>query len=189
MWHSDILKELDTLLLVRWGQIQSPPESLERMQVFCSQQTAWRKKKSPFTIPEPPSSCRQSCSHGSRSDEVSNISALQCWHVKLIGHLHIVVSDQLEAKPRISSFHPNWSSSWDSTQSFIWFSQDFYIYITTTFESSYKNKFKWLAMSVGGKTYQLERRGWKEGREKSYCGRTDVFLSPLDSFFITSLNF
>lgn len=36
---------------------------------------------------------------------------------------------------------------------------------------------------------QLERRRWKEGREKSYCGRTDVFLSPLDSFFITSLNF
>lgn len=45
------------------------------------------------------------------------------------------------------------------------------------------------AMSARGKTDQLERRGWKEGREKSYCGRTDVFLSPLDSFFITSLNF
>lgn len=44
-------------------------------------------------------------------------------------------------------------------------------------------------MSAPGKTDQLERRGWKEGREKSYCGRTDVFLSPLDSFFITSLNF
>lgn len=31
--------------------------------------------------------------------------------------------------------------------------------------------------------------GREEGIEESYCGRTDVFLSPLDSFFITSLNF
>lgn len=61
----------------------------------------------------------------------------------------------------------------------------------------HNNKFEWpvvnslplLAVSFQGKTDQLERRGWKEGREKSYCGRTDVFLSPLDSFFITSLNF
>lgn len=44
MWHADILKKLDTLLLVCWGQIQSPPESLERMQVFYLQQTAWGKK-------------------------------------------------------------------------------------------------------------------------------------------------
>lgn len=40
-----------------------------------------------------------------------------------------------------------------------------------------------------GETDQLEKGGWEERREKSYCGRTDVFLSPLDSFFITSLNF
>lgn len=28
-----------------------------------------------------------------------------------------------------------------------------------------------------------------KGREKTFCGRSDVFLSLLDSFFITSLNF
>lgn len=44
-------------------------------------------------------------------------------------------------------------------------------------------------MSAPGETDQLGRRGCEEGRERSYCGRTDVFLSPLDSFFITSLNF
>lgn len=46
-----------------------------------------------------------------------------------------------------------------------------------------------MVMSVHSETDPLERRGHKEEREKSYCGRTDVFLSPLDSFFITSLNF
>jgi len=39
------------------------------------------------------------------------------------------------------------------------------------------------------KMNQLKRGSCKKGREKSYCGRTDVFLSLLDSFFITSLNF
>lgn len=81
MWLSDILKKLDTLLSVRWGQIQSPPEP-GKMQVFCSQQTAWREKKPPFTILEPSASCslwngkKQSCSHGTHSDEVSNMFSL-----------------------------------------------------------------------------------------------------------------
>lgn len=81
MWLSDILKKLDILLSVRWGQIQSPPEP-GKMQVFCSQQTAWREKKSPFTILEPSASWslwngkKQSCSHGTHSDEVSNMFSL-----------------------------------------------------------------------------------------------------------------
>lgn len=59
MWYFDILKKLDTLLLLHWGQIQSPPKSMEWMQVFSLQHKAWREKKSPFTTLEPPSS---SCS-------------------------------------------------------------------------------------------------------------------------------
>lgn len=49
MWHSGILKKLDTLLLV--GQIQNPPES-EQMQVFCLQPE--EKEKNP---PSPSTVC------------------------------------------------------------------------------------------------------------------------------------
>lgn len=46
-------------------------------------------------------------------------------------------------------------------------------------------------VATAGRVFRVKpiKRARKEGREKSYCGRTDVFLSPLDSVFITSLNF
>ncbi len=89
-----------------------------------------KKKKSPFTIPEPSSS--RSLWKGTRNDEVSNISGLQSWHV--FGHLHINVSKNylLEARPRISSFHPNWRSYRDFTEKGLSDFPKLSIYVTTT---------------------------------------------------------
>lgn len=113
MLHSDILKKLDTLLLyteVKFWILQRVWKECRCS--ACSKQPEEKKKtvsiRHPWAVFILQPVHRQSCSHGNRNDEFSNISALQSWHVKLVGHLHIIISkkNSLEAQPRISSFLP-----------------------------------------------------------------------------------
>lgn len=135
MWLSDILKKLDTLLSVRGGQIQSPPEC-GKMQVFCSQQTAGREKKN---LPSPSLSLLHPAAR-----EMANSKAVRmaltvmkfpiCSVLACLGHLHIIVSENylLESKPRISSFHPNCRSYRDITETGLSDFPRLSVYVTTT---------------------------------------------------------
>lgn len=106
------------------------------------------------------------------------------------GHSHIHVSKNypLEGNPRVSHLS-HFMSCRDFFQRKVYQTFQAFHHLEQSLIgllSTHCHCWQWVFRA---KPDQLERRGWKEGREKSYCGRTDVFLSPLDSFFITSLNF
>lgn len=115
MWHSDILKKLDTLFTCT---LRSNSESSKEFRCSaCSKKPEEKNLSSPSWSLLHPAVCEKAQAKlftwTFAMMKFPIFAILAC-----IGHLHIIVSKNylLEAKPRISSFHPNWRSYRDFTE-------------------------------------------------------------------------